>query len=1184
MVTDRVVPIGPRAWEDSWPAYLFTMNLPVPFHRLILILLLGSSLMLKADTTTVQTFTFEAQNNPETAYDSPGRRWFPFPASDNGIEYGKVLMEYTLKCFEDGTAGNLGFACGEWDYLSYTYLFDHTGMLDSTALHHPLRLLADAPFDTADLVPYVEGVQDSVWLPAAQYVVDAINEETVVQPGGEVYAEGLFAPAPSRRAQYLWTAEELASLGQGTIDRLFIPMFAGTPSARRMDLKWGLTSDTVLTGFRDLDHTAYQYGLSSWQFGDSLSLRLSPPINWDGEGNLVLEFALDDVDVATDGIQDGWVIADEAEGMGWTSVEQGGEVVFTAPDRIEVDASDLGGLSQEITIECWVYGDPEIQPQNGTLFEGLNQYNQRVVNVHLPWGNGRVYWDCGWQGGYDRIDAPAATQDYEGKWNHWAFVKNAATGVMEMYLNGELFHSGSNKDNPIEGIVRMNLGCSGSGTAHYNGRVDDFRVWAAALGGSTISAWMNRQPDGTHPNQDALLVDYRFDGPNGTEEMNHAGGDAGFHHGTTLRRTTPGRERFKGESQPLRPHIGFGRGDYLELVADGAILDLQPIAPMSLSTWEVQGVTVSMTDLSYHYSPGETLTVPLFGDTVTHPVPGEVTEVVNDTLEYFGVPFEVIDRYELYRYITPYGIGLDLGDDGWTWWYDVTDYMHLLRDSVELQAGNWQELLDLKFHFIEGEPARDVLGMKAFWKGQYGLSSFDQNVVAHEYTPAPGEEMWRLKTRASGHGFGSGNNCAEFCYNTHKVKVNGEQHWSWEIMQECADNALYPQGGTWIYDRAGWCPGAPTETRDMELTPYVAGGGSFTVDYDIDYDPDGNYRFEGQIVAYGPPIHELDAELVEVLAPTGVKIASRTNPICDRPRVLLRNSGSTPLTSCTLTFGHPDNLQSYTWTGELDFLEEEIVELVALDEGMWIGDAEEDLIFVARVSAPNGGSDEVSWNDEVRSTFRRPPTYTYMEDPDDEDDNRLIVFVKTNFTPWENSAKLTHQDGTVYFERTYPEANTQYRDTIYMNAGCYTFEFMDADDDGISFWANDDGSGYVRLRRAGGNFITFEGDFGKSIVHNFHFETNLVNAIEHPVVEEGTVRVYPNPADGMVAFALDGWDGEFHWTLRDGAGRRVDSGSGRSRADARFEGRIPVDHLPAGVHLLVLQQGDRVIRKRIVIF
>ena len=48
---------------------------------------------------------------------------------------------------------------------------------------------------------------------------------------------------------------------------------------------------------------------------------------------------------------------------------------------------------------------------------------------------------------------------------------------MEMYLNGVLFHSGTIKDNPIEGIVRMNLG-SGTGTNHYNGRVDDFRVWA----------------------------------------------------------------------------------------------------------------------------------------------------------------------------------------------------------------------------------------------------------------------------------------------------------------------------------------------------------------------------------------------------------------------------------------------------------------------------------------------------------------------------------------------------------------------------------------------------------------------------------------------------------------------------------------------------------------------------------
>ena len=154
-----------------------------------------------------------------------------------------------------------------------------------------------------------------------------------------------------------------------------------------------------------------------------------------------------------------------------------------------------------------------------------------------------------------------------------------------------------------------------------------------------------------------------------------------------------------------------------------------------------------------------------------------------------------------------------------------------------------------------------------------------------------------------------------------------------------------------------------------------------------------------------------------------------------------------------------------------------------------------------------------------------------------------------------------------------------------MNEGCYTFEFLDSDDDGISFWANNDGSGFVRLRKVGGNFITFEPDFGKSIVHNFHFETNLVNGIDVPeVVEQGTVQVYPNPARESVTFELEGWDGAFTWSLRDGAGREVMDGRGHARPDARFEGRVPLSGLPAGVHLLVLQQGDRTVRRRIVVF
>ena len=93
---------------------------------------------------------------------------------------------------------------------------------------------------------------------------------------------------------------------------------------------------------------------------------------------------------------------------------------------------------------AWVHGDAAKLPANTYFVEGFNALDERQVNVHLPWSNSRVYWDCGNDGtGYDRIDQAANAADFEGQWNHWAFVKNATTGSMKIYLNGTLWHSGA---------------------------------------------------------------------------------------------------------------------------------------------------------------------------------------------------------------------------------------------------------------------------------------------------------------------------------------------------------------------------------------------------------------------------------------------------------------------------------------------------------------------------------------------------------------------------------------------------------------------------------------------------------------------------------------------------------------------------------------------------------------------
>ena len=83
-------------------------------------------------------------------------------------------------------------------------------------------------------------------------------------------------------------------------------------------------------------------------------------------------------------------------------------------------------------------------------------------------------------------------------------------------------------------------------------------------------------------------------------------------------------------------------------------------------------------------------------------------------------------------------------------------------------------------------------------------------------------------------------------------------------------------------------------TQDFELTPLVNGDDDFSVEYDVTYDPHGNYRMEGQIIGYGAPNMAHDVELMDILSPSDNKLKSRFNPVCEHPVVLIRNTGSEP--------------------------------------------------------------------------------------------------------------------------------------------------------------------------------------------------------------------------------------------------------------------------------------------------
>ena len=148
---------------------------------------------------------------------------------------------------------------------------------------------------------------------------------------------------------------------------------------------------------------------------------------------------------------------------------------------------------------------------SGKYMNDLLSTYGRQVNIHLPWSNGQVYWDCGNSGsGYDRINKPAEPSDYRGTWTHWAFTKNTADGSMKIFLNGNEWHSGSGLVNSIEIDEVFKIG-SNTGTNSYFGKMDDLSIWKTALESSEIQDLMGAAPTEAHPMYDQLLTFMNFD-------------------------------------------------------------------------------------------------------------------------------------------------------------------------------------------------------------------------------------------------------------------------------------------------------------------------------------------------------------------------------------------------------------------------------------------------------------------------------------------------------------------------------------------------------------------------------------------------------------------------------------------------------------------------------------------------
>jgi hypothetical protein len=456
---------------------------------------------------------------------------------------------------------------------------------------------------------------------------------------------------------------------------------------------------------------------------------------------------------------------------------------------------------------------------------------------------------------------------------------------------------------------------------------------------------------------------------------------------------------------------------------------------------------------------------------------------------------DTTEEFCLGSFVTPYGKRLEMGgESGWEWIYDISEYAPILKGNLNLQVGNNQELLDLKFHFIKGTPPRDVISVQNIYPYadyKYEYLADDSLLKSTDIILNPNAHTYRIKSIVSGHGHAGPRNCCEWDSKTHTWYTEGYELFRWNVWTDCGNNPIYPQGGTWPFDRAGWCPGTIVDEHEFELTPYVLPGDTLNLDYGIEnyYDndeKDGTFRMTHQLISYGAPNFNNDAELVDIIAPSSQDKFSRINPICDNPQIIIRNSGAFDLQTVKIEYGLTMGRKStHHWYGNLAFLESDTLILPPMN---W-RKLDKDSIFEVTLHSPNGVTDENEQNNTLISTMQIP-----LQLP-----TEFILQIHTNDVEraQENAFTISDTDGEVYYSGDNFIDDTNYRYEVKLNKGCYQFLFTDTMEDGISVhWWNRNSdpdkvgiNGSVKiLSTDGAELHSFNPDFGQELRLNFVVE------------------------------------------------------------------------------------------------
>ena len=1084
----------------------------------IVILFLTSSSFLISQNAVVQSFNYESTTRDTV---------ISFPEGDHN-KYEKILMHYAMRC-KDGlvsTGAERNKGCGEWDYSCNTYIVDSTKV--------------DSIFTTADEFN-IPGYAGDVFLYSNEptfdyfqveqkevtYVNLIFDKEYDVVEGTDNLDHDFGQAGSQMNLTYILTANDLMASGVEAdgINGMTLPIEDGSMSFKNLRVKMLSTdllevNDEIINGAW-IEVCNHNTTLSK----DDNLIKFYEEFEYDGISNIAVNVSYDDA------VGDDLNLQGQSSSAVYYSDLLKEQYMRCNPaTKINASPNGLDMISNEITVSFWSSGANNL-PTATTIVEGRDDSNLRQVNIHHPWGNGQIYWDCGNDGGgYDRINKAADPSDYKNNWNHWAFTKNAVTGSMKIYLNGLLWHSGTDKFKAID-VKALNVGGGIiNESLSYYGGLDEVRIWNKELAQAEIENWMNKKIDSSHPDFNNLLLYYDFNEVVGQDIVNLApnASNGTVSGALTTEAWAANATSLGGVQVSTIPNHAMRQDIVLAEVNEIVVLDSIPAIQQRVDQFGLNGTDLELLSTDFYYPAGERIIYGPDGVAV-----GVITidpdgTIAKGELSYYA-KFPM--AFEIMSFVTPYGIGIDFGLDGHSWTFDVTDYGPILKGDKRIfmsRGGQWQEEMDISFEFIEGTPDREVIDIDQIWRVEsqgYVNIKNDVRFEPRQFVYDPSVETYMIKTTITGHG-----QEGEFIPRNHEINImkdGVEFPDTWQVWTECSDNAIYPQGGTWVYDRAGWCPGAPSDVREYDVTQFFSFFETPMVDYNVPVaSGTSNYIVNSQLVKYGKLNKSTDLAIEDVIYPSAKVEHTRFNPTCQAPRILLKNHGEAQIESAVIKYGIAGKVEkTFYWNGNLSFSGTEEVTLGFLPALLT---TDENDLFFAILESVNGTSDIYTTNNEFTSEIKLPDNY----------DGDVVLEFRTNSRPLETSYRVYDVGGTqLLYRGGNLNANTIYRDTLSGLNGCYRILVEDTDQDGLSWWANNDGSGYLRISEMGGAQKAIATDFGMFVDYNF--SAGILSSNEN-LTEIHDVKVFPNPGAGNFFISdLSDWSNQIRISIVDQLGQVV---------------------------------------------